>query len=247
MGFTITVLGSSGMFATVERACAGYLVRTSNSIVWLDAGAGTWQRLLGHVDFRNLSGVILTHRHPDHTSDVFQAYHARQFGGPEPMPPIPLWAPQETIDHLLAFVGDFGKSFDLRVVDDGSKMTLDAHTVSFVKVAHPPDTLGVRIENDGRVFAYSSDSGPDADFERLAADADVFICEATFQSSDGLWEGHMSASQAATIASKWGVKKLVLTHLPPGRDTELSLEEARKAAGGVAVELAVDGLELEIG
>lgn len=247
MRFTITVLGSSGMFATRGRACSGYLLRANDSSLWLDAGAGTWQRLLAHVDFRDLSGIILTHRHPDHTSDVFQAYHARQFGGPEPMPPIPLWAPQETIDALVGFVGDFDKSFDLRVVEDGTEMTLDACKVSFVKVAHPPETLGVRMEQNGAVFAYSSDTGPDANFERLASNADVFICEATFQDSDGLWEGHMSASQAATIASKCGVKKLVLTHLPPGRDPELSLKEARDAAGGVTVELAADGLELEIG
>lgn len=247
MGFTITILGSSGVFATRERACAGYLLRMNDSIVWLDAGAGTWQRLLTHVDFRDLDGIILTHRHPDHTSDVFQAYHAREFGGPEPMPPIPLWAPRETIDQLVGYVEDFGKSFDLRVVEDGSEMNLDGCKVSFVKVAHPPTTLGVRMERNGAVLAYSSDTGPDADFKRLATDADVFICEATFQNSDGLWEGHMSASQAATIASNCGVKKLVLTHLPPWHDPELSLKEAREAAGKVAVELAADGLELEIG
>jgi ribonuclease BN (tRNA processing enzyme) len=73
----VTVLGSSGVFATRDRACAGYLVDLGDAKIWMDAGAGTWRNLITQMDYTQLDGVLLSHRHPDHTSDVYQAYHAR--------------------------------------------------------------------------------------------------------------------------------------------------------------------------
>jgi len=241
----VTILGSSAMFATVERAASGYLVELGEEWIWVDAGAGTWRHLLSHVHYAQLSGVILSHRHPDHTTDVFQAFHARHYGGPEALPLIPLWAPRETIDALLGFSKDLGDTFDLRELSDGDEFATSGAHFSFVKMAHPPYTVGVRVEHEGSVFAYSSDSGPAADFQALAGDADLFICEATFQDVDEPWEGHLSASQAGTIAAGVGAKRLVLTHLPPDRDLDVSLAEARSTCEDVPVELAEDGRRYE--
>ncbi|MDQ3964134.1 MAG: MBL fold metallo-hydrolase [Actinomycetota bacterium] len=246
MSFSVTVLGSSGMFATTERACAGYLLDLGTK-VWLDAGAGTWRNLLGQISYEDLDAVILTHGHPDHTTDVLQAYHARQYGQAEPLPPIPLWAPQETLDALSTFSKELVKTFDLRAVSTGDSLQIGDANVRFVDMAHPGETLGLRVEMDGGVLAYSSDTGDGADFEALARSADVFICEATSQDSDELWEGHLRASQAGAIAQRVGVKRLVLTHLRPGRDHQQTLNEAKGAAPDVAVELASDGARLEIG
>lgn len=246
MTISVTVLGSSGMFATTERACAGYLVSGGGATLWMDAGAGTWRHLLQHVDYRRLDAIVLTHRHPDHTSDVFQAFHAREFGGPEPMEPIPVWAPEETIARLLGYSGEIQRSFDLRPASDGRRIEVSDLRLSFVRMAHPPETLGVRVECDRAVCAYSSDTGPEADFERLARNAHLFICEATFQDSDELWEGHMSASQAGAIAADVGATGLVLSHLPPGKDAGLSLAQAQKSGAGVDIQLAADGLTFEV-
>ncbi len=241
----VTVLGSAAMYATTERACAGYLVETESRRIWLDAGAGTWRNLLQHANFTDLDGIVLSHRHPDHTSDFFQCFHARRYGGPEPLPPIPLWAPAETIERLMAYVGDLDESFEINAVAPGERVTTGDLNLSFVKMAHPVETLGVRLESGGATLAYSSDTGPDADFRALATGADVFVCEATFQDSDEEWEGHMSASQAGRIAAELGVGELVLTHLPDGRDLGLTIAEAERTAAGVKVRLASDGLRLE--
>lgn len=246
MSFTVTVLGSSGMFATTERACAGYLLDVGEK-VWLDAGAGTWRNLLTHISYNELAGVILTHRHPDHTTDVFQAYHARQYGQAQPLPPIPLWAPQETIDALSAFSKQLDDTFDLRSVAGGDSIGIGNATVRFIEMAHLGETLGVRVEMDGGVLAYSSDTGDGADFDALAEGADVFICEATSQDSDDLWEGHMRASQTGAIAQRLGVGRLVLTHLRPGRDQQITLNEAKGAAPDIEIELASDGARFEVG
>ena len=242
----MTVLGSSAMYATVERACSGYLLDLDGKKVVLDMGGGSWRNLLPLVDFGAIDGVVISHRHPDHTVDLFQMFHARRYGAPDALPTIPLWAPVETIDRIVGFAKELDEAFDLNVVADGDTIDLFGTKASFTRMAHPPETLGCRIESGGRVFAYSADTGPAADFERLAGGADLFVCEATYQESDEEWEGHLTATQAAAIASRVGARRLVLTHLPPGRDHGLSLAEAQAAAGDVALQLAVDGLQLEV-
>lgn len=246
MSFSVTVLGSSAWYATRDRAASGYLIDFGDTRIWLDAGGGTWQRLIELVDFSDVDGVILSHRHPDHTIDLFQLFHARQYGGPEPMDQIPLWAPPETIERVLAFTSQVDEAFDLRGVEPNGSIEVAGAAISFFEMTHPPETVGVRIERDGGVFAYSADSGPEFDVMGLVGGADVFLCEATYQNGDDLWEGHMSAVQAAAAAVRGAATNLVLTHLPPKRDLTLSLSEAQGEAEGVEVQLAADGLKLEI-
>ena len=247
MSLVLTVLGSSGMFATRERACAGFLVEVDGRRLWLDAGAGTWRHLLEYVDYEDLDGVVLTHRHPDHVTDVFQCGHARWLGPPEPLPPIPLWAPGETLDRISSYYESVMEMFDARPVKAGSSVEFAGARVSFFEMVHPAETVGVRIEHDGAVLAYSSDTGPAGDLQNLAAEADLFVCEATLQDSDESWAGHMKASQAAEAALQAAAKSLLLTHLPPGRDFGLSLVEGHKAAGDVNVQLAADLMRVEVG
>jgi ribonuclease BN (tRNA processing enzyme) len=242
---SVTALGTSGMFATDDVACSAYLIEWDGFKLWLDAGAGTWQRLLTVIDYRELSGILLTHRHPDHTTDVFQALHARYLGTHGKLAPIPLWAPQETLDLLVGFDEDMAEAFELRSVTGSERLDLNGASVSFVTMAHPPETLGVRIEGAGRVVSFSADSGPDADFPTLVSGADLFLCEATLQPGV-TWEGHLNGAQAGALGAALGAGRTLLTHLPPERDHSLTLEEARAAAPGSGIELAEQGRRYEI-
>jgi ribonuclease BN (tRNA processing enzyme) len=234
------------MFQTKHRACSGYLVRLGGVSLWLDAGAGTWRNLLDQINYEDLDGVLLTHRHPDHVTDVFQACHARLYGPQGEQPKIPLWAPRETADAVCSFAGSIEDAFEVRIISSRASVEWAGATLRFFDMAHPPETLGVRIEYEGAVFAYSADTGPKSDLIGLAQDADVFICEATLQEADGEWEGHLHAAAAASVAKRAGVKHLVLSHLPPGRDLTASIAEAQREAGDVTLELAEEGRTLEV-
>ena len=246
MTLAVTVLGSAAMYSTSERACSGYLVETPAKKVWMDAGGGTWLHLQRLMDQDRLDGIVLTHRHPDHTLDLFQCFHARRYGSSEPLDTVPLWAPAETIERLLAFSSELDESFDIHAVRAGDTVELDDLVLSFFEMAHPPETVGVRAESNGSIVAYSSDTGPGGDFEGLASGARLFLCEATFQEVDDEWDGHLTAAQAGAAAAVAGVAELVLTHLPDKRDLAISLAEAKAHSGGVPVSLASDGLRLEL-
>jgi ribonuclease BN (tRNA processing enzyme) len=56
----------------------------------------------------------------------------------------------------------------------------------------------------------------------------------------------MSATQAAEHAKAAGAKRLVLTHILPTLDPEVSREEAAVAFDGV-IDLAEDGITFEVG
>lgn len=242
----LTILGSSGRFATAHRASSGYLVELDGHRLWLDAGAGTWRNLLGHCTFDAVEAVILTHRHPDHVTDVYQLQHARLYGPKGRLPEIPLWAPAQTLESLSAY-DDLHDAFEVHAIEGGASIEFAGATIRFVSMAHPPETVGVRVETGDGVLAYSADSGEEADFAALAGGADLFVCEASNQDSDDIWEGHLRASQAARIASEAGVSRLVLTHLPVGRDLGLSLAQAQAVVDGPTVQLAADGDAHEVG
>lgn len=234
------------MYATAQLAASGYLVDLDGFLLWMDAGGGTWQQLLHQVDHAEVNGIFLSHRHPDHTIDLFQSFHARAYGGRD-LPKIPLWAPNETVERITAFSTELADTFDIGVIESGQSITIGGARATFTDMKHSAQTCGVRFELDGAVCAYSADTGPASDFAGLSKDADVLICEATFQDSDRpWWEGHLSATQAGRAANDIGASRLVLTHLPPGRDPETSLAEAKRESGPAGVELAEPGKRIEV-
>jgi ribonuclease BN (tRNA processing enzyme) len=105
--------------------------------------------------------------------------------------------------------------------------------------------LGYRIEADGQVLAYTGDSGPTHHIETLAKDADLLLAEATWQDRDDLLPFHMSARQAADHARAAGAGRLVLTHIWPTLDREVSLAQASEEWDG-PIELATEGTTLEV-
>ncbi len=78
----------------------------------------------------------------------------------------------------------------------------------------PEHVLGE--ERKGRKIVYSGDTSPSKQMVEFARDADVLIHESTFEGicGDKAYEmGHSTSIQAAEIAKKANVKKLMLTHV----------------------------------
>ncbi|KWX01943.1 Ribonuclease Z [Carbonactinospora thermoautotrophica] len=97
----------------------------------------------------------------------------------------------------------------------------------------------VSAPRPGQRFAFVMDTRLcDAAFA-LAEGADLLVCEATFTTRDAALaaeHGHLTAAQAARIATESGARVLVLTHFSQRyRDLSVLLEEAREIFAGECV------------
>jgi ribonuclease BN (tRNA processing enzyme) len=106
--------------------------------------------------------------------------------------------------------------------------------------------LGFRLETDGTALAYTGDTGPTSKIHDLGRNADVLLSEATWQDSDELLPFHLSARQAAVHAREAGVELLILTHIWPTSDKEVSRAQAAEEFDG-PIELATEGLRRQVG
>ena len=138
------------------------------------------------------------------------------------------------------------EAFDFHPLEDGCEADILGARFRCARTAHPVETLALRAEADGRALAYSADTGPAADLTGLARGANLFVCEACYQDAAMGAPVHLSARQAAGLARRAGVRELALTHVWPTLDPQVSLAEARGAAGEVRVELAGAGRVFEV-
>ena len=94
-------------------------------------------------------------------------------------------------------------------------------------------------------LAYTGDTGPcDAAID-VAKDADLFLCEATYQNDSTLTYFHLSAAQAAEHASRAGAGRLLLTHVTPDLSADVSREQAQAMFDGT-VDVATTGSAWEV-
>ncbi len=101
----------------------------------------------------------------------------------------------------------------------------------------------------GRKVVFVTDTLKNKNIEKIAGNADLFICEATYSSDrEDLAKEyfHLTIKQSAQIAKNAGVKKLVLTHFSQryGNNSNEILKEARKVFRGAEVASDFDRVEL---
>ena len=239
MGLSLTVLGCSGSYPGPGSACSSYLVRSSTTTIWLDAGSGSLANLQRHVDITDVDAVVLSHEHPDHTGDLAGFYVACKYYLHREH--VPVYAPASVADTVYYS----GEPLAWHDVADGSAVDIGGLHLTFSRTDHPPETLAVRVDGDGRSLGYSADSGPAWSLSKLGPGLDLALCEATYLSDDEGRAQHMSARQAGISGREAGVGRLVLTHQQPGTDLEAIVAEG-SAAFGRPVEVAIEGTVYEV-
>jgi ribonuclease BN (tRNA processing enzyme) len=171
--------------------------------------------------------------HIDHYGDL-AAWLWGQLHVPAPSASAPkLWLPPGGRDDLYHLASRFHEVFEIEEYADATPFETAGFTVSPVRVAHyTQPTWGFRIEADGKIAAFSADTGPTPALAELASGADVFLCEATLGEVEPGPRGHLTAGEAEEAAA--GARRLLLVHRPAELATPNGLE------------LAYDGLELQL-
>lgn len=238
MDLELTVLGSSGSHTGPGRVCSGYLLRAGDTRVLVDAGNGATANLQRLTGFADLDAVLISHRHVDHCVDLVGAFYALRFD-PTFDTRVPLYGPPEVHETLTGLLGrDSAQQFDdvfaHHEVSGGDELELGPVRVQFFDSVHPPPTVSMRVTLGDRVLAYSADSAGGPRLVECARDADLFLCEATWQgdAADLPADVHLTARDAGRVATEAGVGRLVLTHVAGGLDPSVSVSQARETYDG---------------
>jgi ribonuclease BN (tRNA processing enzyme) len=246
----LTVLGCAGSFPGPESACSAYLLSADGFNLLVDFGTGSLSPLQRYADLRRIDAILITHLHCDHVLDACGYIVVRRYAPDGPLPPVPLYGPSGAPDRIAgAYSGD-GESvddvYDFHGLHPGT-FPIGPFSVTVDRVNHPIETYGVRVEHDGRVFAYSSDTAPCEALTRLAQGADVFLCEASYlDGGDNPPDLHMTGAEAGEVACKAQVGRLLLTHLVPAWGSEASTVEAAAAAFGGPVDVVRPGARYDL-
>lgn len=246
----LTVLGCAGSFPGPESSCSAYLVEAEGFRLLLDFGAGSMSALQRYAGLHAVDAILITHLHCDHVLDAATYVVVRRYAPEGPYPPLPVYAPAGAPDRIAAAYGHEEGALDdvyrFYGLQPGT-FPIGPFTVTVDRVNHPVETYGVRLEHRGRVLAYSSDTAPCESLVRLAQQADVFLCEASYlDGADNPPDLHLTGREAGEAATKASVGMLLLTHLVPAWGSEAVTHEAAEAAFAGPVEVARPGARYDV-
>jgi ribonuclease BN (tRNA processing enzyme) len=245
----VVVLGSCGVWPAYKRACSGYLIREKSRGIVLDFGTGTFSNLLHWFDPFFLEALVITHLHADHFVDFYPLRYYLQFSGGKRDLPLKVFLPEGGEEVLLSVLDESGRKktkeiFEFHAI--GERVSLNDIHLFFRKVPHPLDAYAVKIEWGDKIVTYSSDLKYDEGLIEFISNSSLFICEATLVEEMKKGEVfHLTSYEAGVLASKAGVKRLLLTHFWPEINRQKSFWEAKKSFPG-EVFLAEENLKLEV-
>jgi ribonuclease BN (tRNA processing enzyme) len=248
----LTIIGCSGSFPGPDSSASCYLLEADGFRLLLDLGSGALGALQRQASLDSIDAVCLSHLHADHCLDLCAYTVARIYHPGGPRPRIPVYGPAGTAQRMAQAYGpgehpEMAAAFDFVTLVPGAS-EIGPFQVTVDHVSHPVETFGFRLAQAGRSLAYSADTGESAALVRLARDADLLLCEASFLARPGLPTGlHLTAGQAAEHAARAGAGQLVLTHLVPWNDPAQTLTEASESVFDGPVSLAAPGLSVELG
>lgn len=253
----LVVVGCAGSFPGPASPASCYLIQQQDDSgrVWsivLDLGNGALGPLQTHLDPRLLDGIFLSHLHPDHCLDicglyVMHKYHPDGSCGHR----TPVFGARDSANRLtMAYTGiedgsGMATIFDFVGVRDREPIRLGPFTVTPVRVNHPVECYGLRVEAGGTVLAYTGDTDACPALTPLMTGADLVLADSAFVEGRDPQRGvHLTARRAAQAAvDAGGVRRLMLTHMPAWNDPVAARQEAGAvwAGGAEAVEAARAG------
>jgi phosphoribosyl 1,2-cyclic phosphodiesterase len=248
---------------------------SSGHVLVFDAGTG--MRPLGAAldlgDAPELH-ILLTHLHLDHLQGL--GFFRPLF---QPGLDVHIWGPPSPVQSLAERIAIYLSPplFPVRLADLPARVTfhdapehpieIGSAVVRAAKVTHQGPTVGYRVEEGGRSFAYVPDHEPAiggrlvdqpddwiSGFD-LVRDVDVLFHDAQYLDAEyphHIGWGHSAIGDALELARRARVGRLVLFHHDPYHtddDLETMLADARRTL--VAAEewvcLAHEGMEVEFG
>ena len=249
----LTIVGCSGSYPGPESPASCYLLEEElDGRTWrilLDLGNGALGQLHRFADPLSIDAVLVSHLHADHCLDLCGYYVMRKYHPTGPQPRIPVWGPDGTAARMARAYDlpeDPGMTEEFAFRGYAAPIDLGPFRIEAHEVVHPVPAFALRVTAGGRTLVYSGDTGPCPALDEAAADAHLLLAEASFQTGDdNPPDLHMTGADCGRTATKAGVERLVLTHIPPWHDAARAEAEARAEWDG-PVELARAGATYDV-
>ena len=241
-----TIVGMWGGFPKKNEPTSGYLVEKDGFAILLDAGSGVAAHVQNYIELNKLHHLFISHYHYDHSVDLGAFMFGRMIGtyigGTKKH--LNIYGPA---DEDVAGQVEDTEFNTFHPYDDTSEIKVGPFTMRFHKNTHPVETYAMKIMDDeGQILVYTADTSYEESLVRFAQNADVLITECShYEGEDAESLGHMNAEEAALLAEKSGVKKVVLSHLPHYGDLDELLQTVKSTGIEEAV-LAETGMEIEV-
>lgn len=204
----LTVLGKYGPYAGRGGATSSYLVRGGGANVVLDFGSGALSRLQTYVSLKDLDGIVLSHLHNDHISDLFTLSHYLSNENQSVNLYLPLTeCPQ--YDFLSGF-----DCFNLIPAFHLREIRIKGLTLQFSAMTHSIESYGVRVSDGATTLFYSGDTTFNDRIVSAANGADTLLLDCALPTAVAKGAPHMSVSEGAFIGRSLGARVLA-THVHP--------------------------------
>jgi ribonuclease BN (tRNA processing enzyme) len=219
----LTILGSSPAWTNPGGAGSGYLLRNDSTAIQIEAGSGTFGRLRATLPVDQLDAVVISHVHGDHFLDLVPLCYGLRYGKIRGGKPLPVYVPPGCSRFLSDFArvlnGEpdfFSGTFELHEYPTEAAFTIGSITFRAHRVQHYIASHALHCDV-GAGFVFSGDSAPCDELVNAARGAATLLCEAalTDRSDDApnpAERGHLTPGEAAQVAERAGVRRLILTH-----------------------------------
>lgn len=197
-GLKITLCGTSSPIPALGRAQACVAVETPEHLYIIDAGSGSAATAnLSNVPMEKLRGILITHFHSDHISDIGDFnLNSWVAGRPEPLQIIGPAGVERIVDGFnMAYELDRGYrvahhgaellnpelgTLQSKTIAEGVIVDQDGLRITAFEVSHPPiePAFGYRLDYGDRSVVISGDSLVTDKIVEISNGADVVLHDA---------------------------------------------------------------------
>ncbi len=238
----IKTIGCGDAFGSGGRLNTCFYVKSSTACLLIDCGATSLVGLKKYgIKTEQIDAILITHFHGDHYGGLpFLLLDAAVHNRKRKLTIISPPGGQERLHALLDLLYPSSNPLEKLDVDfvvyiaHQKLQTANFNVLAFPMV-HTEAALphGLRIEIDGKVISYSGDTSWTEMLMPLSDQADLFICECNFFSTEV--KGHLTYRNLEKDLQKLNYKRLLLTHF----DDEMINQQKH-----LNHEYALDGMEV---
>lgn len=250
---TVKFLGTAGARIVVFkqlRASGGLWINFEGTNLLIDPGPGSLVRCLNShpkLDPTQLSGIVLTHRHLDHSADINIMIEAMSEGGLKPHGVV--FAPKDALEEdpvILRYVRKYLEK--IVVLEEGGNYQIGNIEFSTPKRhLHGVETYGIYFKkNIFSPLSLISDTRYFAGISDFYHSQVIIINVLTLKKRENL--EHLCIDEAKEIIRQISPKKAIITHFGMTMLKAKPWELARQIGEDLGIEViaASDGMTLEI-